>query len=218
MLRGIALQTLQEMNAHPLMRSLWQPRLLKGLEWVELQIGGQDGRRPIVSELSGEMRIRGIRIHGRVDRIDALPGGELAIVDYKTGSPPSGREVESGYALQLGTLGLMARADAFAGVKGEPTRFEYWSLGKSRVSETGFGYVSEPVREGQKKSGIPRDEFLSVAQHFLDDALDRWILGTEPFTARLNPDVAGYADYDQLMRLDEWMGRQGASGEAEGPA
>jgi ATP-dependent helicase/nuclease subunit B len=218
MLRGIALQTLQEMNAHPLMRSLWRPRLLKGLEWVELQIGGQDGRRPIVSELSGEMRIRGIRIHGRVDRIDALPGGELAIVDYKTGSPPSGREVESGYALQLGTLGLMARADAFAGVKGEPTRFEYWSLGKSRVSENGFGYVSEPVREGQKKSGIPRDEFLSVAQHFLDDALDRWILGTEPFTARLNPDVAGYADYDQLMRLDEWMGRQGASGEAEGPA
>ncbi|MCB2045396.1 MAG: double-strand break repair protein AddB [Novosphingobium sp.] len=218
MLRGIALQTLQEMNAHPLMRSLWQPRLLKGLEWVEQQIASQEGRRPIVSEVSGEMRIRGIRIHGRVDRIDALADGELAIVDYKTGSPPSGREVEAGYALQLGTLGLMARADAFAGVKGEPTRFEYWSLGKSRVSETGFGYVSEPVREGQKKSGIPRDEFLSVAQHFLDDALDSWILGTEPFTARLNPDVAGYADYDQLMRLDEWMGRQGASDQAAGPA
>jgi ATP-dependent helicase/nuclease subunit B len=34
-------------------------------------------------------------------------------------------------------------------------------------------------------------------------------LGSEPFTARLNPDLAGYSDYDQLMRLDEWLGRGG---------
>ena len=43
---------------------------------------------------------------------------------------------------------------------------------------------------------------------FLHDALDRWILGDEPFTARLNPDAPGYDTYDQLMRLDEWLGRE----------
>ena len=42
----------------------------------------------------------------------------------------------------------------------------------------------------------------------LDDALDRWILGEEGFTARLNPDAKVYNQYDQLMRLDEWLGRE----------
>ena len=46
---------------------------------------------------------------------------------------------------------------------------------------------------------------------FLREALATWILGDEPFVARLNPDLPGYGDYDQLMRLDEWQAR----GEAE---
>jgi len=33
------------------------------------------------------------------------------------------------------------------------------------------------------------------------------VLGEQPFTARLNPDAPLYATYDQLMRLDEWLGR-----------
>jgi ATP-dependent helicase/nuclease subunit B len=32
------------------------------------------------------------------------------------------------------------------------------------------------------------------------------LLGHEPFTARLRPDIPSYNDYDQLMRLDEWIG------------
>ncbi len=40
--------------------------------------------------------------------------------------------------------------------------------------------------------------------------------GSEPFTARLNPDLPSYDEYDQLMRLDEWMaprsGRRAMSG------
>lgn len=212
-LRDIARETLTELNAHPLMRSLWQPRLLAALEWVEAEMARRGLGRPVAFERDGSMDVRGIRIYGRVDRIDALPGGELAIVDYKTGRPPTGSEVAAGFALQLGTLGLMARDGAFAGVSGEPTRFEYWSLARSAKSETGFGFVEEPVLEGRKKSGIPREDFLPEAARYLHEGLDRWILGGEPFTARLNPDVPGYADYDQLMRLDEWMGRQEDGGQ-----
>lgn len=211
-LRDVALATLEDMNAHPLMSSLWQPRLLAALEWVEAEVARQDGRNVAAWERDGRMNVRGVTIFGRVDRIDTLDGGELAIVDYKTGRPPSGSEVASGYALQLGTLGLMARDAGFSGIAGEPTRFEYWSLARAKKSETGFGFTDEPVLEGRKKSGIPREDFLNQSEHFLHDALDRWILGNNPFTARLNPDVAGYADYDQLMRLDEWMGRQQDSG------
>ena len=54
----------------------------------------------------------------------------------------------------------------------------------------------------------PLEEFLPRTAEYLDDALNRWILGEQPFTARLNPDAPGYDTYDQLMRLDEWMGRE----------
>ncbi len=207
-LAELAADELRQMHAHPLMRALWRPRLLKALEWIEGQLAADPGRVPTVIEDWGEIEVRGVRIFGKADRIDRLPDGTLAIVDYKTGAPPSGREVEAGYALQLGTLGLMARAGAFEKAQGEPVRFEYWSLGSSKASETGFGYVATPILEGRKQKGIPLEEFLPQAEFFLHDALDRWILGEEPFTARLNPDAPGYATYDQLMRLDEWMGRE----------
>ena len=42
-----------------------------------------------------------------------LPTGGLAIVDYKTGKPPPAEAVEEGFALQLGLLGLIARAGGF---------------------------------------------------------------------------------------------------------
>ena len=203
---------LAEMNAHPLTRAMWRPRLERALQWVALQIAGERGRRPVLFEQWGEMIVRGIRIVGKADRIDALPGVghtmKLAIVDYKTGRPPSGREVEAGYALQLGTLGLMAEAGGFEGLAGTPERFEYWSLGRAKEKDhpTGFGYVNTPVLEGRKQKGIPPEEFLPEAKRFLADALDRWILGEQPFTARLNPDAPGYATYDHLMRLDEWVG------------
>jgi ATP-dependent helicase/nuclease subunit B len=84
-----------------------------------------------------------------------------------------------------------------------PTRFEYWSLAKNK--DGGFGYVETPILEGRKQKGIAAEDFLPQAEHFLDDALDKWILGNAPFTARLNPDAPGYDTYDQLMRLDEWV-------------
>ena len=34
-----------------------------------------------------------------------------------------------------------------------------------------------------------------------------FLLGAAPFRAEINPEVANYGDYDQLMRLEEWYGR-----------
>jgi ATP-dependent helicase/nuclease subunit B len=204
----IARQALHAMSAHPLMRALWQPRLIEALSWIEQEqqtLPGQ-GRQVVAYERWGDVTLRGVRIKARADRIDRLPDGTLAIVDYKTGSPPSGSMVERGYALQLGLIGLIAAEGGITGVAGLPRRFEYWSLSRRRDG-SGFGWCDEPILEGRKRSGVPRDEFLAITRRFLDDALDRWILGSEPFTARLNPDFPGYADYDQVMRLDEWLGR-----------
>lgn len=219
MLRSIAEQVMDEMSAHPLMRALWRPRLLAALDWVGEEIGRQqaDGRKVLATEADGAIEWRGVRLQGRADRIDRCADGTLAVVDYKTGQPPSARRVQEGFSLQLGLVGLIASEGGLKDISGEAQRFEYWSLAKKQGQDQ-FGYWTEPVLEDRKKSGIPREKFLSETVRYLDDALDRWILGSEPFTARLNPDLPGYADYDQLMRLDEWITQLGSRDDGEGAA
>ena len=136
---------------------------------------------------------------GRVDRIDRLPDGSLAIIDYKTGQPPSLKTVDAGFALQLGLLGLIGRAGGFEGVSGDPDTFEYWSLARYRGK---FGRLMRPDKD------MEPGEFLDHAAKNFAEAAARWLTGEEPFTAKLNPAYAPYGDYDQVMRLEEWYGRK----------
>ncbi len=211
----LAERMFDEMSAHPFMRTMWKPRLVDALHWIEEETDrlAGEGREVLAVERKGEIVVDGIRIHGRADRIDRLPDGTLAVVDYKTGKPPSGKMVAEGFALQLGLIGLIARGGGMDGVAGEPTAFEYWSLGRNK--ERGFGYMKSPVKETARQTGIPREEFLDRTEDYLHEAIARWLLGSEPFTARLNPDLPGYSDYDQLMRLDEWQGRERKGGGGE---
>jgi len=205
---ALAQQELAKMQAHVVTRGLWWPRLSRALEWIDQQIAKDrgEGREVLASEIKGEFTLAGVKVHGRADRIDRRADGRLVVVDYKTGKPPSGKQVKDGYALQLGTLGLIAAAGGFKDVAGLPDGFEYWSFAK-RENSNEFGFVAEPIPENGKRSGIPRAEFLSETQRYLLEAIDKWIKGDEPFTARPNPDLGGYNDYDQLMRLDEWQAR-----------
>ena len=209
---------LDAMSAHPLARSLWRPRLIAALAWIDGEMTSlvAGGQTVLATEVWGSMMTDGVRIHGRADRIDRQPDGTLAIVDYKTGQPPSARMVEKGFALQLGLIGLIARAGGFDKVAGEPTRFEYWSLSKSKRKDGTPGWRSEPLKVDKKRTGLTREEFLGVTEDYLREAIARWILGCEPFTARMNPDIGGYNDYDQLMRLDEWIGALGTSDRGNG--
>ena len=107
--------------------------------------------------------------------------------------------------MQLGLLGLIAERNGFTDVAGTPAGFEYWSLAKSTSGS--IGYCSSPVGG---RSEIDPDRFTALAAHHLADAAGRWLTGDEPFTAKLQPQYAPYGEYDQLMRLDEWYGRDDA--------
>lgn len=193
-------------NADPLVRGLWRPRLQAALRWVEDTVEGYSERAVIAVEQRGEMAFDGVTVHGRADRIDRLEDGTLAIVDYKTGKPPSAAMVEQGFALQLGILGLIAERGGFQGLRGEPGGYEYWSLGKAKDENPhGFGYVEVPLRVGRKTSGVVPEDFLPLAANKLGEAIARFVTGNDPFVARENPDFPAYATYDQLMRLDEWI-------------
>ncbi len=208
----IAETQLRDNNIHPLLWGLWRPRLLDALEWIAKEVkAAEPGRQVIATERKGAMEVDGVRIYGRADRIDRLEDGSLAIVDYKTGKPPSAAEVEAGFALQLGLLGMIAEDGGFGEASGTASAFEYISLGRSK---DGFGYVDVPMKVGRKKTGLAPEEFLPKHAEYLNKAITQYIKGREPFTARLNPDYKGYNTYDQLMRLDEWERNLGDEGDA----
>jgi ATP-dependent helicase/nuclease subunit B len=201
--RAEALLTGQE--AHPLMRALWQPRLTEAIDFIAGQVEANraEGRRPLAAEVKGACDLGEVRLYGVADRIDRLADGTLAIVDYKTGTPPSGRAVRDGYSLQLGLLGLIADQRGFEGIEGATACFEYWSLARDRAGA--LGYVKSPVGG---RTGIEPHEFTAMAARNFAFAAAQWLTGDEPFTAKLHPEYAPYGDYDQLMRRDEWYGRE----------
>ncbi|MCU6452820.1 double-strand break repair protein AddB [Sphingomonas sp. A2-49] len=197
---------LEDERTHPMMRALWRPRLVEAIDWIARTVAAQadEGRTVASAEGKGHIEVDGVRLSGRYDRVDRLADGALVIVDYKSGKPPSAAAVRAGYSLQLGLLGAIAERGGFADVHGRAGGFEYWSLGKKRDE---FGYVESPVDAEGKRDRIVTDQFVGIAMDQFRDAAAHWLTGDAPFTAKLVPEYAPYAEYDQLMRRDEWYGR-----------
>jgi ATP-dependent helicase/nuclease subunit B len=200
-LRPRAEQLLRDDAIHPMLRALWAPRLLEAIDWIaNLERENRShGRIPLAAEIAGETAVAGVTIYGRADRFDRLADGGIAIIDYKTGAPPTQKAVDAGFALQLGLLALIGRAGGFDGVRGEPEAFEYWSLTRHKGS---FGRLMCPDKD------MGADGFLAHAHKHFSEATSDYLVGTKPFIAKLNPAYAPYGDYDQLMRLEEWYGRK----------
>lgn len=196
---------LSDGTIHPLIRALWSPRLTEAAQWIEARVGEQqvEGRKPLKSEVSGKAEFAGVTIRGRADRIDRLADGSFAVIDYKTGEPPKNAQIAAGFAMQLGLIGLIAERGGFEGIEGRARAFEYWSLARDAKSKA-FGKLVSPV-QGKTAVSEPEDFVAMIAEQFRVAAAD-YLLGDKPFTAKLAPDYA-WSDYDQLMRLEEWEGR-----------
>ncbi len=194
---------LAQPGVHPLLRALWQPRLMEAIAFVaeEMAANRAAGRRPLKAEASGKTTLAAVELTGKADRIDRLADESLAIVDYKTGQPPSRKAVMEGFSLQLGLLGLIAEAGGFENVEGAAACFEYWSLARSKGR---LGFVSTPLGGPEQ---IGAEEFLARAERAFTVAAGKWLTGAEPFTAKVKPEYS-YPEYDQLMRLEEWYGRE----------
>ncbi|WP_174285406.1 double-strand break repair protein AddB [Sphingomonas bacterium] len=198
---------LADERTHPMMRALWQPRLMEAIDWIAARLtqDAQDGRSVLSAEGKGKIEIAGVTLSGRYDRIDRLADGGIGIVDYKTGKPPSATAVRAGFSLQLGLLGLIAERGGFPGIAGTAAAYEYWSLAKKKEA---FGYVDSPVDPTGARDKIRTADFAGIAAANFVAAVGKWLTGSEPFTAKLVPEYAPYAEYDQLMRRDEWYGRE----------
>ncbi|WP_353203474.1 double-strand break repair protein AddB [Sphingomonas sp.] len=193
-------------DAHPMQRALWRPRLMEAIDWIVAELGRNldAGRTVLAVEESGQIDIAGVTLTGKFDRIDRLPDGAIAVIDYKTGKAPSSAAVREGFSLQLGLLGLIAERGGFAGISGTARGFEYWSLTKNGDS---FGRATSPVDPAGKGEKVLPEDFTALAARHFTDAAGDWLTGDRAFEAKLHPDYAPYAEYDQLMRRDEWYGR-----------
>ena len=195
-------------DIHPLLKALWQPRLVEAIRWIAAEVMADQaaGRTILAVEADGKADIAGVTLTGKADRIDRMPDGTIGIVDYKTGKPPSARQVRAGYSLQLGLLGLIAEHGGFAAIGNGKIAgcFEYWSLAKKNDS---FGYRDSPVDPMGKRDKIITADFTSWVYARFEEAAAAYLTGQAPFDAQVNPEVASYGDYDQLMRLEEWYGR-----------
>ena len=128
-----------------------------------------------------------LQLKGRVDRVDQH-GDTVAIVDYKTGTPPTKDEVLGGEAVQLTSYALLLDADV--------TQLEYLQIGNADVSPS---VCAEGEDLRQLLSGVSQrlGEIDSALQQQAE--LPAW--GDEK--------VCGYCEFSGLCRRDSWQGEGG---------
>ncbi|WP_419214987.1 PD-(D/E)XK nuclease family protein [Wolbachia endosymbiont of Rhagoletis cingulata] len=128
-----------------------------------------------------------ILLTARCDRVEYLPGGQLAIIDYKLGSPPSNEEVMSGFFPQLI---LQALAVEYT-TKKEVSELAYWKLDYDKIKVIALKDYRQKMHE---------------FHNILPDFLSNYLRDTTPFIASPYFDkFLRFNSYKQLERIGEWL-------------
>jgi ATP-dependent helicase/nuclease subunit B len=202
-LRAAMEQALAQARVRPALAEWWLPRLYRIADWVaEHERDRRAAAAPerIVPELLGAWAVPGrdFVLRGRADRIERYAGGRLAILDYKTGAPPSRKEVEAGFAPQLPLEAAMAEAGGFgADLVGRVTELTYWHL-------TG-GFVPGEARTLFNADATRIAEAVRAAEAGLRELIAKFDDPTTPYLSVPHPGRAPrFSDYAQLARRSEW--------------
>ena len=178
--------------------AVWRPRFARAAAWF---VEDERRRRPDILrsflEIKGRLVIEAptgdFILTGRADRIDELRAGGAAVIDYKTGQPPSDSQVGA-FASQLPLEGAILERGGFEGVAPlAPAQLVY--IRYSGGEEPGDTHV------------VKGDAHQLVAETYAN--LVRLIAEFDreetAYVSRIAPfrvDVAG--DYDHLARVREW--------------
>jgi ATP-dependent helicase/nuclease subunit B len=199
-------------DGFPDLRAVWWPRFQRVARWLVAEERARREAVPVRSlvELGGRLDLpgTGFRLTGRADRIDLTPTGAV-LIDYKTGQPPSSKQVESGLAPQLP---LEAAMVSLGGFKEVPAGTAIDGLAYVRVSG------GEPP--GEWKPVKPKDAAVAdlgpTALAGLARLVARFQNPTQGYVAHVRPKFEGrHGDYDHLARVAEWSATGGAGEEGE---
>jgi ATP-dependent helicase/nuclease subunit B len=198
---------LADLRSRPSVWAFWWPRFCRVAHWF---VGHEGARRTqlaqAVAEVGGRLTIEAagnpFTVTARADRVDRLADGTLAIIDYKTGAPPTKKEVEAGFAPQLPLEAAIARAGGFDGVAAaEVASLEYWRLNGG-----------EPAGRASSAGDDPA-ALADAALAGLIRLVTRFADAETGYESRPRPDMAPkYSDYEHLARVLEWSAGGGSDG------
>jgi ATP-dependent helicase/nuclease subunit B len=198
--------------ANPGVWAFWWPRFCAVASWiVEQEIARRPFAAPSLTEATGILEIEAQRfvLKARADRIDTLQSGGLAIIDYKTGAPPSAKDVALGFAPQLPLEAAIAIAGGF---KDAPSRavaeLSYWRL--SGGDPPGEETRLDGADYNNRKQKLPDAAGLAIAAlDGLRDLIVKFDDPGTPYHARPRPRFARANDYEHLARVGEWSSVEG---------
>ncbi len=178
----------------------WAARLARIAGWIVAVEREREAPERRALEVSGTWDIGGFRLIGRADRIERRADGSVMILDYKTTTPPSAKQVEAGSAPQLPLEAVLAEAGCFGPEFAAPVRaLAYWRLiGRDAAGEEKPLFARKP------------DELRAVidrAREQVPRELAKFAREKTPYLARPHPARKTYRDvYAGISRRAEWEG------------
>ena len=188
----------------PGVRALWWPRFERIAKWfVENERRRRDqGFYTVATETAGKLEIAdtcpAFVLNARADRIDHRADAGYAIIDYKTGAPPTAKQVEAGWNPQLPLEAVMVERDAFDELEAGPAaQLVYMRLSGGRVPGEERSLKLDLVEVvGDALAGVTK-----LIHKFADPAT--------PYLSQPRPQFLNrFGDYDHLARVKEWRGRR----------
>jgi ATP-dependent helicase/nuclease subunit B len=197
-----------EIAEFPEARALWWPRFQRIARWfADWELARRAGLAEIAVEIDGTISIplgeRVFTLRCRADRIECRADGRYVILDYKTGSARTEKQVRTGLAPQLTLEAAILRNGGFAAMP----------AGAS-VAELAYVLLKGAVPPGKHaainfEQGTP-DTQADEALAKLTALLTRFEEENEPYRSLVHPMwKARYGDYDHLARVKEWSATGG---------
>lgn len=185
----------------PGVRAFWWRRFEQIAEWfIDHERQWRRQYRTLSTESRGLISLGApagaVTLTARADRIDETDK-RLVIVDYKTGRPPTKRQVEAHFAPQLPLEGLIAAQGGFEHIEAAKIeRLVYIRL--SGGAEPGQEIIiADNVKETMALIEQARRGLVAWLSSF-DDPKTPYLASPRPMF------LSSYGDYDHLARLKEW--------------
>ena len=215
-LYAVARDCFDEVALPPEVDRIWWTRFSGMAEaYLEWEAARADEVRETFVEQWATAEIDGTTLRGIADRVDVMRDGRIEIIDYKTGTVPSKKQVQQLLSPQLPLEAALAARGGFG------------RLGKREASslvhvhlKPGTGSDGKPKFKGEKAE---KDDDVRLTAHALGErawAQLRALLAhyrdpASPYPSRVMPfregDMGG--TYDHLARVREWATGEGEDGE-----
>jgi ATP-dependent helicase/nuclease subunit B len=214
-LRGIGEKYFEPLMERPEARALWWPRFQRIAAWFsDWEIARRGNVAAIDAEIRGEIPIqldneRTFVLSARADRIERRLDGTYAILDYKTGQPPTGKQVRMGLSPQLTLEAAILREGGFEKIPADSSVSQIAYVRLSGNNPPGEQKLLE-LKINKSDQPQPPDVAADEARRKLE-ALIRAFENEDQAYTSLNLSMWSnrYGAYDDLARIKEWSAAGG---------